>query len=107
MVCRVVQYALQRHLPAGSTVSSQAGCLDSLLQSKHSEANAQIQASRCAKLCLFGLASLLSIPFIQSFIGVCMVGRDQPAPADLSAETLTDQTAAQAFAWLLILMAKA
>lgn len=43
---RVVQYALQRHLPAGSTVSSHAGCLDSLLQSKHAEANAQIQASR-------------------------------------------------------------
>lgn len=46
--CRIVQYALQRHLPGGGTVSSQAGCLDSVLQSRHAEANAQIQSSRCA-----------------------------------------------------------
>ena len=46
LLCRIVQYALQRHLPGGSTVSSQAGCLDSVLQSKHAEANAQVQASR-------------------------------------------------------------
>lgn len=44
--CRVVTYALGRHLPAGSTVSRHADCLDSVLQSKHAEANAQIQASR-------------------------------------------------------------
>ena len=43
---RVVTYALGRHLPAGSTVSRHADSLDSVLQSKHAEANAQIEASR-------------------------------------------------------------
>ncbi|KAL3158789.1 hypothetical protein ABBQ32_011516 [Trebouxia sp. C0010 RCD-2024] len=46
VVHKIVQYALHRHLPAGSTVSSQAGCLDFVLQSRHAEANAQIQSSR-------------------------------------------------------------
>lgn len=46
VVDQIAQYALQRHLPAGSSVVSQAGCLDSVLQSKHAEANAQILASR-------------------------------------------------------------
>ncbi|DBB01879.1 TPA: hypothetical protein ACH3X1_000480 [Trebouxia sp. C0004] len=46
VVDRIVTYALGRHLPAGSAVSRHADCLDSVLQSKHAEANAQIQASR-------------------------------------------------------------
>ena len=49
VVDQIVQYALQRHLPAGSSLVSHAACLDAMLQSKHAEANAQILASRYGK----------------------------------------------------------
>lgn len=84
MQCRIVQYALQRHLPAGSTVSSQAGCLDSVLQSRHAEANAQIQSSRCA----------VSLPaLMQRFYGVCSHHSARPQGAfALLAAPLSDSS---------------
>lgn len=42
----IVSYALQRHLPAGTSVVGHAACMDAALRRKHSSPEADLAAAR-------------------------------------------------------------